>query len=128
MSSEFEVRGLDEYTEKMFKRLTEEYPKEAEKLLKQQVGKCKAEALSRTPKGPTGKLKRSWKHKFKIKKGHQFGVIMNNAPHAHLIENGHVTKNGGWVEGKHMLENTMTHQQPSIDKAIDNFVDKMLDI
>lgn len=128
MSSEFEVRGLDKYTEKMFTRLSKEYPKEAEKLLKQQVGKCKAEALARTPKGPTGNLRKGWKHKFKTKKGHQFGVVMNSAPHAHLIENGHITKNGGWVEGKHMLENTMTHQQPSIDKAIDDFVDRMLDL
>lgn len=127
MSSEFDIRGLDDYTNKMFNKLTKEYPKESEKLLRQTVGKCKSEAIARTKVGPTGNLKKRWKHEIKSKPGHSFGVIKNTAPHAHLVENGHISKNGGWVEGQHMLENTMTNQQPKIDQAIDKFIDKMLD-
>lgn len=127
MSNEFDIRGLDDYTNRMFKRLTIEYPKEAEKLMKQTVGNCKAEAISRTKRGPTGNLKKRWKHKVKSKPGKTLGIIQNTAPHAHLVENGHVTKNGGWVEGQHMLENTITNQQPKIDRAIEEFVDRMLD-
>lgn len=128
MSSEFDVRGLDEYTNRMFNKLTKQYPKEAKKLMQQTVGKCKAEALARTPEGPTGNLKKGWKHQINSRTGNIFGVVKNTAPHAHLLESGHITKSGGWVEGKHMLENTMTNQQPKIDKSIEDFVDKILDI
>lgn len=125
--SDFNVRGLDDYTNRMFNRFTKEYPKEAEKLMKRTVGRCKGEALARTPMGATGNLKKRWKHQIKSKSGNCTGIIKNTAPHAHLIENGHITKNGGWVEGKHMLENTINNQQPKIDSDIDNFIDKMLD-
>ena len=128
MSNEFEITGLDRFTDRAYRRLAREYPQKAEKMLKKEVGGVKGEAISRTPVGPTGNLKKRWKHKFKIKNGHQFGVVMNSAPHAHLIENGHVTKNGGWWEGKHMLENTMTHRRGIIDANIDRFVQEMLNI
>lgn len=125
--SDFDVRGLDQYTNRMLNRLSKEYPKEVEKFMKQTVGRAKGEAIARTKKGPTGNLKKRWKHQVKSKPGNCMGVIKNTAPHAHLRENGHFNKAGGWVEGDHMLENTMTSQQPKIDAEIDKFIDKMLD-
>ncbi|UEL47353.1 HK97 gp10 family phage protein [Terrisporobacter hibernicus] len=130
MSSEFDVRGLDEYTNRMLRQIENKYPKEAEKFINKVVGRCKAEAIARTPvrqKGKSKKTKKKWKHKVYKKRGNYFGVVSNASNKIHLIENGHVAENGTWVEGAHMLENTITNQQPRIDQEIDRFIDKMLD-
>ena len=124
---EYSIKGLDDYTSKMFNKLGKEYPKEVKKFMRTTVNNCKKEALSRTPKGKTGNLKKGWRTSVRAKAGNCMGSITNKAPHAHLLENGHFDKAGGWVEGVHMLENTMTNQQPKIDKSIEEFVDDMLD-
>lgn len=131
--SSFEVRGLDEYTNRMVKRLTKEYPKVTESFLNKQINACKSEVESITPvaKKKPQKYKRSkhmkdnWKTSVKVSNGRSIAILKNNSPHAHLIENGHMTKNGGWVEGKHMLVKTMTKRQPKIDKAIESLVDEI---
>lgn len=128
--SDFQVRGFDEYTNRMLRKIEREYPQEAEKFLNRVVGKCKAEAIARTPvrsKGKSRKTKKKWKHKIKKKKGHYFGTISNSSKVGHLIENGHVAQNGTWVQGAHMLENTMTSKQPWIDAEIDKLIDRILD-
>ena len=130
MNNDFQVRGLDEYTNRMLRRIESKYPKEAEKFINGVVGKCKAEAIARTPVRKEGKsrnTKKKWKHKVYKKKGHYFGVVSNGSKMVHLIESGHVAQNGTWVEGAHMLEKTMTNQQPRIDQEIDRFIDRMLD-
>ena len=134
--TDFDCSELDEYTEKMFQRVCKEYPQKAELFLKERLEDCKSEAISRSPyaekKGKYKKskhLKDSWKTKvYKKKTGHTFGVLRNTAPHSHLAENGHVAQNGRWVEGKHMLENTMTAQQPKIDRQIEKLVDDIFDL
>lgn len=126
--SDFDVKGLDKFTENMYQKIAKEYPKKAENLMKKSVGRCKAEAIARTKKGPTGNLKKRWKHSIKVGKNSVTGSIKNTAPHAYLRENGHFSKNGGWVEGDHMLGNTMTRQQPKIDADIEKLVDETLNI
>ena len=130
--SSFEVRGLDEYTNKMIKRLTSEYPHIAENFLKKQINVCKNEVESITPVAKKPKkykrskhLRDTWKTTVKVSKGKNIAILRNSSPHAHLIENGHLTKNGGWIEGKHMLTKTMTKRQPLIDKAIENLIDEV---
>lgn len=133
--SSFEVRGLDEYTTRMFKKLTKDYPDISKSFLNNQIKGCKNEVESKTPRAikKPKKYKRSkhlqdnWKTSVKVRNGNASAVLKNDSPHAHLIENGHLTKNGGWVEGKHMLRNTMTRRQPKIDAAIDKLVDKIFD-
>ena len=133
--SSYEVRGLDEYTNKMVKRLAKESPKMMKSFLETQINGCKNEVIPKTPRATKKpkKYKRSkhmqdnWKTIVKVENGRCFAVLKNNSPHAHLLENGHLTKNGGWVEGKHMLENTMTSRQPKIDKAIDTLINQIFD-
>lgn len=130
-SAEFEMKELDEFTEKAYYQLCTDYPKVASKFMDKKLNECKSEARRRTPRSEKKpkKYKKSrhlqdcWRVKQFKKPGKTFGVLMNNAPHSHLIEHGHVTKNGGFVEGVHMLENTMTHQQPKIDRDIEKLVD-----
>ena len=135
-NTEFKCDELDEFTEKMFYKLCEQYPKKAENLMKNALNSCKEEVIVRTPRSvkKPKKYRRSkhlqdnWKTINFKKPGKTFGVLKNSSPHAHLIEYGHVTQNGGFVEGVHMLENTMTHQQPKIDKDIEALVDSTFDI
>lgn len=125
--NDLDFSELDKYTQKMLKRLETEYPNEAMKFLTKHINLCKGEAQYRTPKGETGKLKKGWRVKVTKKKGKIFATIKNSQPHAHLIENGHMTKDGGWWEGKHMLENTMTNRQPFIDRDIDKLINQIFD-
>jgi hypothetical protein len=130
MSKSFEIKGLDEYTKNMITRLEKEYPVEVGRFMEDIVVRCKNEAIQRTPVRKEGKsrgTKKKWKHSVTNKKGHCFGVIKNSSKMVHLIESGHIAENGTWVEGAHMLENTMTNQQPKIDRAIDSFIDEMFD-
>jgi hypothetical protein len=129
MSKSFKINGLDEYTKKMITRLEKEYPKQSKKFMEDIVTRCKNEAIERTPvrkKGKSRGTKKKWKQNIYSKKGHCFGVVKNSSKMVHLIESGHMAENGTWVEGAHMLENTMTNQQPKIDRAIDSFIDEML--
>ena len=128
---EFDCKELDNYVEHMYYELCEDYPKIARRFMEKTVNTCAKEAARRTPRAAkkSKKYRRSrhlqdcWKGKTFNKPGKTFGVVKNTAPHAHLIEHGHVTQNGGWVEGRHMLENTMTAQQPKVDKQIEKLVD-----
>lgn len=126
-SKDLDYGELDKWTRKMIQRLEVEYPKEARKFLKTEIGGCKDEAISRTHK-VTGNLIEGWKTQVKSKKGHYYGVLKNGAPHAHLIENGHFTKDGGWWEGHHMLEKTITNRQPIIDANMDKLFDDIFDL
>ncbi|SJO77864.1 Uncharacterised protein [Clostridioides difficile] len=135
-NTDFNVGGLDNYTNRIINRLAKEYPKEAKKLMNGIVGGCKGEAIARTPKSDkkpkkyrrSKHMKDNWKTKVTQKKGNCMGLLKNNSPHAHLQENGWSTKNGGYVEGKHMLQQTMEHQSPKIDKKVDKFLDKMFNL
>ncbi len=133
--SSFDINGFDEYTNKMLNRLSKEYPQTTKKFLERQIQSCKNEAINRTPKADkkpkqyrrSKHLKDSWKTQVRVNSGKTYAILKNDAPHSHLIENGHITKNGGWWEGKHMLENTMTSRQPKIDAAIDRLIDEIFD-
>lgn len=135
-NTEFKCDGLDEFTEKMYYKICDQYPKKAENFIKNTVNSCVEEVIQRTPRSvkKPKKYRRSkhlqdrWKGKTFKKPGKSMGVIKNSAPHAHLIEYGHATQKGGYVEGVHMLENTMTHQQPKIDAAIEDLVNETFDI
>lgn len=132
-NADIDMRELDEFVEHAYYEICEEFPNVAHRFMEKQVNKCKAEAKSRTPRSvkKPKKYKRSkhlqdcWKGITFKKPGKTLGVLKNTAPHSHLINNGHVTKNGGFVKGVHMLENTMTYLQPSIDKNIEELVEEM---
>ncbi len=49
--SSYDIRGLDEYTNKMLNKLSKEYPEKSKKFLEYHIGQCKSEAEYRTPKG-----------------------------------------------------------------------------
>ena len=50
MSKSFDVKGFDEYTNKMIKRFSKEYPEKTKSFLDKLIQGCKNEAVNRTPK------------------------------------------------------------------------------
>lgn len=118
---------LEKYIKKMVTQYTVEYPKESKKFVREQVKKVKTDLKAETPK-VTGNLRKSWKHKVSARKGNARGEIYSNAPHVHLVEDGHFNVDGTWNEGKHMLYNTMLKSRPEIDSEFDKFVEDILEI
>ena len=101
--------------------------KEGSKLLRQ----TKKDASS--VKNKTGKYRKSIKRgKVYDYLGAQAIRVYSNAPHAHLIENGHrmVTRDGrevGFVPGKHVFEKAGKAFEPVFVKDIDQLLEESLE-
>ncbi|EQK39817.1 hypothetical protein C672_3637 [[Clostridium] bifermentans ATCC 638] len=66
----------------------------------------------------TGYLKRSWN----MEQGHYRVTIGTNVEYAAAVEEGHRTRSGGFVEGKHMLKTTMEETESVIEEEFDNML------
>ncbi|MGM9938016.1 MAG: HK97 gp10 family phage protein [Candidatus Ornithomonoglobus sp.] len=149
MAKQIDVFGFEEL-EKAFKRCEKRYPNEADALLMaagQQVNK-RVKAL--TPVR-TKKLQNSWRlKKVKLYKGGKVRIVreQTTAPHGHLIELGHEIVRGGRtrergrklnrvqrsargiksvgrVEGKHMLEKSMSEAQARFNSDVKKMLDRL---
>lgn len=114
MSIKFDLTGFDELEKTLVDMIEVKYPEEVRKMLYELADDLKAEAAKRTPvgtekKAKSKKLANKWRvGRVKKEKGDFYIEVYNNAPHAHLIEDGRriVGKDGsdhGWWEGRHML-------------------------
>ena len=93
--SDFEVKGLDDLSEKLLS-VIEEFPGTAEKGLVTIGNKLRKECVKNTPEGSTGKLKKGWKHKVEGYNGSELTYeLVNRHPVHHLLNNGHVKKTPG---------------------------------
>ena len=144
MSSD-EVFGFDEL-EKAFLRMEKKYPDKVDAMLAAQGRVATNKTKSRTPVGKTKKLKSSWRMK-KPKRYGKTRVVrtQSEAPHAHLVEDGHEIvsggrtrvngrklnvlqrgirgiKSGGRVEGKKMLESTFKDLESSFNKSAEELL------
>lgn len=142
------VFGFDEL-EKAFWRMEKKYPDKVDALLAAQGRLATNKTKSRTPVGKTKKLKSSWR----MKKPKVYGKsrvvrTQSEAPHAHLVEDGHEIvsggktrvngrklntlqrgirgiKSGGRVEGKKMLESTFKDMEASFYKSADQLLEEL---
>lgn len=93
--SDFEVKGLDDLSEKLLSAI-EEFPGTTEKGLVTLGNKLKKECVKNTPEGSTGKLKKGWKHKVEGYNGSELVYeLINKHPVHHLLNNGHAKKTPG---------------------------------
>jgi len=149
MANDIDVFGFDEL-EKAFKRCEKNYPNQADAFLMAQGQAVNKKTKSLSPVR-TKKLRNSWKlKKVKLYKSGKVRVvrIQSAAPHAHLIEYGHEIvrggktrergrklnrvqrsvrgiKSGGFVEGKHMLEKSMSEAQSSFESGAKKLLDRI---
>ena len=130
--------NIDEINDalKYMDEIVEKLPREADKFLRKEARKLKKETSARARskiKKKTGnyikgiKTGKPYKYKGKDKSIR----VYNSAPHAHLIEDGHVQidKNGkshGFVEGKHIFEDSQRKFNKTFFKDCEDFVDELL--
>lgn len=118
--------------------LADDTPKEAKKMLRKEGTKLK----NKTVKNAKSKVKvKTGAYVKGIKRGKVYKYRDNGAlsvrvygasPHAHLIEHGHrqVTADGkevGFVEGKHVFEDTAKDFEKEYYNDIDQFLNDLLD-
>lgn len=123
----FNIDGLDNFEKELVRILEQKYPKELKRFMRKQANDVKIQAVEDTPVDE-GVLVKGWKVSTKHKKNKNeiTGEIKNTAPHAHLIENGHELVNGGWWEGKHMLEKAVEKKKSEFEKELHIFLDDVL--
>lgn len=85
-------------------------------------GKRGVEALAEATPKDTGLTASSWSYKIENKPGHSASIsfynsnIQNGVPIAIVLQYGHATKNGGWVEGRDYIN-------PAIRPIFDEIAD-----
>ena len=151
MARTIDVFGFDEL-EKAFKRCEKRYPNEADAFLMAQ-----GQAVNKRTKAltlvKTKKLRNSWRlKKVKLYKSGKVRVVrvQSTAPHAHLVELGHEVvqggrtrergralnrvqrsargiKSGGYVEGKRMLEKSISEMRSNFENGAKKMLDKITD-
>ena len=113
MSTEgMDTRELDDLVKNMFRTAQDVYPDEAKSFLKKEGNKGRRLLRAKT------------NGDFQIR-------VYNKAPHAHLIEHGHVlwvngTKTEKFVPGKHPAADTTKQLKREFPRDVETFVDEML--
>ena len=136
VESGFDLSELAALNQSLLKLADETFPTETKKFIRRQGTQVKS------------RLKKAYRQKTTKKTGHLLaGVsadsfatrtedgwqirVRNTAPHAHLIEHGHVfyhrgTKTEKWVEGKHIAGTVVNEYKAAYPQEVDEFVDQML--
>lgn len=136
MSTEgMDTRELDELVKNMFRTAQDVYPDEAKSFLKKEGNKGRRLLRAKTKavtKKKTGNLLKGIRRTGVQKHDGDFQIrVYNKAPHAHLIEHGHVlwvngTKTEKFVPGKHPAADTTKQLKREFPRDAEAFVDEML--
>lgn len=136
MSAEgMDTRELDELVKNMFRTAQDVYPDEAKSFLKKEGNKGRRLLRAKTKavtKKKTGNLLKGIRRTGVQKHDGDFQIrVYNKAPHAHLIEHGHVlwvngTKTEKFVPGKHPAADTTKQLKREFPRDVEGFVDEML--
>ena len=130
-----DTRELDELVKNMFRTAQDVYPDEAKSFLKKEGNKGRRLLRAKTKavtKKKTGNLLKGIRRTGVQKHDGDFQIrVYNKAPHAHLIEHGHVlwvngTKTEKFVPGKHPAADTTKQLKREFPRDVEGFVDEML--
>lgn len=138
-----ELKGLTEFQKDLLTVAQRKLPKESTKVMRKIGSKARTIVARRARRSvnhdATGSEKsdyhKKWKRGkvFKGENGEWVVRVINSAPHAHLIEDGHrmVTKDGrevGFVPGKKVLDKGMKEFDESgqYEKMLGDWVDELL--
>ena len=123
----FNSKDLEELAQNMYRTAEKLYPKEVKRFLQKEGNKGASILRKKTraaTKKKTGNLIRG------IKRGSVY-QYKNNAPHAHLIEYGHVlwvngTQTEKFVPGKYPLKKAAPEIAATLTGDVDGFVDDLI--
>lgn len=140
MSVKFKFEGLDAFEKALVDTITKKYPEEAKEFLHECGKELMEDAKRRTPVGTEKKAKtkrlinkwRTMKAKKRRRNNEIYVEVKNNAPHAHLIEDGRriIGKDGsehGFKKGEHMLKNAAERMDKNFKYKLEAWLDKMLE-
>lgn len=128
--SDFKIEGLQDFQKKL-KQVEKKAPDRILKELDSQGNKLRRAMRENTPKGRTGKLKKSYKlNKVEKVAGGYTKGLYNKDPKHHLVNNGHrkVTPGGreiGWTPGLFYIEKTVIQQEALIMKELQSWLDEL---
>ena len=131
----FNSKDLEELAQNMYRTAEKLYPKEDKRFLQKEGNKGAGILRKKTraaTKKKTGNLIRGIKRGsvYQYKGSYQVRV-KNNAPHAHLIEYGHVlwvngTQTEKFVPGKYPLKKAAPEIAATLTGDVDGFVDDLI--
>lgn len=134
----FDTKEIDKFAKELMGFVQDEFPKESKKFMRKQgnelkkvVRKNMKEKVKVNKK--TGNLLKGLKRgKPYYYKGQLLSIrAYSNAPHAHLIEEGHrkVSQSGkelGFTKGKHIFKESEKEFKSEFNKNAKDFIDKVL--
>ena len=132
----FDAQALKALNQQLLTMAETQFPKESKSFMRKQGGETRKRLRANTKavtQKKTGNLLGGI-DRGPVRKhdgGYQIRVY-NRAPHAHLIEHGHVlwvrgTKTEHFVPGKHPAAKTVNEMKEAFPKAADQFVDELLE-
>jgi hypothetical protein len=143
MGDGFDTRELDEFNREFILGLAKKFPKDAKKFMRRQGNKMRKEMRNqykaKTVKRTGNLLKGVMQGRVYVHKDAISVRVYNRAPHAHLIEHGHVmadkygkpitTKSGEeiFVTGKHPAGTAVNKRNRYFYLDAEEFVDEMLE-
>ncbi|AGX43956.1 HK97 gp10 family phage protein [Clostridium saccharobutylicum] len=117
-----DVSGFDEL-ENAIRQIAEELNEGATQLLEETATECVGEIQSRTPV-KTGNLRRSWTYDEVKTNGTEKSVQLGSAvEYAEPVEEGY-RRGNTFVEGKHMMKDSISIAQREFQKKVDNMVSR----
>ncbi|TCO69504.1 HK97 gp10 family phage protein [Marinisporobacter balticus] len=139
----FNLKELDSFQKKLLQKAQKEFPRETYQFLRKAGTKgrtCVARKARKLVKKDTGNYQKGWKRGKAYKRrgeGSYEVQIRNSAPHAHLIEYGHVQVSGGkkgkggkevgYTHGKHVLEKGIKEFESQYFDMLENWLDEMME-
>lgn len=119
-----DISGFDEL-EMAIRLMTEELNIETTKALEETATECVGEIISRTPV-KTGNLRRSWTHGDVETSGKEKSIQLGSAlEYAEPVEEGY-RRGNTFVEGKHMMKDSISIAEKEFQSKIDNIVSRVL--
>jgi hypothetical protein len=135
MSDGFFFGELSEFKKDLMRDIKNTFPKETEKFIKTETGKCLkvAKKIGKSNVGTSKGTKKNWiesksYHKgFKVGKIYKYGNDLccrayNKSPHAHLIEDGHVNADGSFTKGKFVFKKAELQFSSEFEKDVEDFL------
>lgn len=124
--SDIIVEGLDEFEKALTKEIEINYPREFEKMVIQIAIDLQTAVQDATPVR-TSHLQENWFVGNLVKRGNTYYIeVYNNVEYAEPVEYGHRTKNGGFVEGAHMMEISIELLKIKLPQHLRNWLSNML--
>lgn len=124
--SDIIVEGLDEFEKALTKEIEINYPREFEKMVIQIAIDLQTAVQDATPVR-TSHLQENWFVGDLVKRGNTYYIeVYNNVEYAEPVEYGHRTKNGGFVEGAHMVEISIELLKIKLPQHLRNWLSNML--